>query len=122
MTIRRIIAVLIVAGIAAGGMWACGDSTSPSSIAGTYTLVTVNGEEVPFEIQGMEITAGWIRLDSDGTYTISMTIDGVPPDPGNGTYTVDGSSIGFSGDYTGNGTLSGNTLTLIDNGVFVFRK
>ncbi len=45
---RRLIAVLIVAGIAAGAMWACvGDATSPSSIAGTYILQTFDGERRP---------------------------------------------------------------------------
>jgi hypothetical protein len=121
---RRFLVLATTALLASGLLTACGDdSTEPTSIFGTYNLVTVNGEEVPVEIQGFEITAGWIRLDSDSTYTISMTVDGAIPDPGDGTFTVDGSSIEFSGDYIGNGTISGNTLTIVDEGnTFVFRK
>ncbi len=122
--LMRLCFALAMAWAAGGLLSACGDDgTGPASIFGTYTLLTVNGQEVPVEIQGIEITAGWIRLDSDGTYTISMTIDGVPPDPGDGTFTVDGSNIEFSGDYIGSGTISGNTLTIVDEGnTFVFRK
>lgn len=122
--LMRLCFALAMTGTAAGLLSACGDdSTGPTSIFGTYVLRTVNGEQVPVEIQGIEITAGWIRLDSDGTYAISMTIDGVPPDPGDGTFTVDGSSIQFSGDYFGSGTISGNTITIVDTGnTFVFRK
>jgi hypothetical protein len=122
--LMRLCLALTMALVVGGLLTACGDdSTGPTSIFGTYTLATVNGQPVPVEIQGFEITAGWIRLDSDSTYTISMTVDGVTPDPGDGTYTADGSSIEFSGDFTGNGTISGNALTIVDEGgTFVFRK
>lgn len=121
---RRILILATTALLLGGLLAACdGDSTGPGSIFGTYILVTVNGEEVPVEIEGIEMTAGWIRLDSDSTYTISMTVNGVTPDPGDGTFTVDGSSIEFTGDINMTGTISGNTLTIVDQGTTcVFRK
>lgn len=121
---RRLLILATTVLLAGGLLAACdGDSTGPGSIFGTYILATVNGQPVPVEIQGTEMTAGWIRLDSNGTYTISMTVNGVTPDPGDGTFTVDGSSIEFSGDINMSGTISGNTLTIVDEGVTcVFRK
>jgi uncharacterized Zn-binding protein involved in type VI secretion len=121
--------ILTTALVLGGLLAACnGDSTGPGSIFGTYTLVTVNGENVPVTLvmppdTPIVFNAGWIRLDSDSTYTISMTVDGVTPDPGDGAFTVNGSSIAFSGDFSGTGTISGNTLTIVeDGGTFVFLK
>jgi hypothetical protein len=121
---RRFLILATTTLLASGLSTSCdGDGTGPGGIFGTYTLRTVNGQQVPVEIQGIEMTAGWIRLDSDGTYTISMTVDGVTPDPGDGTYTVDGSTIEFSGDINMSGTISRGTLTIVDEGnTFVFRK
>jgi hypothetical protein len=110
---------------------ACGDDgTGPGSIFGTYTLITINGEELPVEIApGFEITAGSVRLNSDNTYVLSFTLrlDGTTDtvdDPG--TFTVvDGSIIQFTGGEAGNfsGTVSGNTLTIVEEGdTLVFRK
>ena len=79
MMMKRLIAVLIVAGIAAGGMWACsGDSTSPSSIAGTYNLQTIDGQSLPVIVleEGTDtvaVTAGFMRLNSDQTYAESVS-------------------------------------------------
>lgn len=68
----------------------CGDSSGPESIAGTYTLQTMNGRGAPFwsfygppeyrEVsgQGFVVEAFYdgvseiLRLDPDGTATLSM--------------------------------------------------
>jgi hypothetical protein len=137
---RKGLAVLIVAGIAAGGMWACGgDSTSPGSIAGTtYNLWNVDGHGLPFIIlqrgtESLWIVSRFIRLNSDGTYTDSGTFwrtrggqVSTFTDTANGSWTQSGSTITFTESPSGDtftGSLSGNTLTIIDDGMaFVFRK
>jgi len=97
---------------------ACGDSstgTTAASIEGTWTLSTVNGMSVPatlfeFEIDGVTysevLAAGQIQF-AGGTYSGSLTLesraDGV---------VVDSETDSFSGDYT----VSGNTVTMHDDG------
>ena len=106
------------------------DNTGPGSIFGTYTLITVNGEELPVEVvpPGITITSGTLRLNSDNTYSVSTPaiFQGEPVTlTDTGTFTVDGSTIQFSGVSSGefSGTISGNTLTMSDQGfTFVYRK
>ena len=104
------------------------ENTGPGSIFGTYTLMTINGEELPvtFVIMDTEFvfTAGELRLNSDNTYTMSVTVrtDGTTETTdASGACTVDGSTIEFDDGSTG--TVSGNTLTVSDAvTVMVFRK
>ena len=139
MMIMRLTAVLLVAGVAAGGMWACGDeSTSPSSIAGTYNLLTIDGLNLPVtviqvDVGTVEVMSGFERLNTDGTFSESLTLrtteDGqvstkVATD--GGSWTQSGPAIAFtyggSGD-TFTGSVSGDRLTITQEGVvFVFRK
>ncbi len=133
MTVRRLISVLIVSGIAAGGTWACGgDSTSPSSIAGTYNLQTIDGQSLPvviFEVgtDKVEVTAGFMLLNSDQTYSESVSFritDGAivttDVEATTGSWTLSGSAITFTalaGNNAGDtflGSISGNTLTFIE--------
>ncbi len=121
--------ILATAVLAGGLLPACGDdSTEPESIFGLYTLVSVNGEALPVDIGVVEISAGSIQLNSDGTYSISLTADlGGGPETAtdSGTFTVDGSTVVFDGEFTRDftGTVSGNTLTIVEAGnTFVFRK
>ncbi len=137
---RRFLTVMTV--VLAGGLLpACGDddSTGPGSVSGTYTLQTIDGTSLPFVLfqignDKIEITAGSVRLNSDNTYSISISLRltragtvTTETDTGAGTYTASGSTIQFSdsGDGEGpfTGSISGNTLTIIDEGVaFVFTK
>ncbi|MFQ5529285.1 MAG: hypothetical protein ACE5FP_02960 [Gemmatimonadota bacterium] len=132
----------VVMAILAGGLLAaCGDglsiSTGPGgiSIFGTYTLETVNGESLPFLAfqvgnDRLEIISGSVRLNSDATYTTSFIFEWsesgtVIPVTESGTYTVAGNTIVFTdslGTFTG--SISGNTLTVVDDdgATFVFRK
>jgi hypothetical protein len=133
MTVRRLIAVLIVAGIAVGGTWACGsDSTSPSSIAGTYNLQTIDGQSLPvvvFEVgtDKVEITAGFMLLNSDQTFSESVSsritdvaIVTTDVEATTGSWTLSGSDITFTataGNNAGDtfvGSISGNTLTFVE--------
>lgn len=90
---------------------ACGgkDSTGPDSIAGTYTLTTVNNAQLPFTTSQdatykAEILASSITLRDDKTFTWSLT--GRSTDNG----IVDQGTDSFSGTYT----ITGSTLTLKD--------
>jgi hypothetical protein len=63
MMMRRLVAALMLTGIAAGGMWACGsDSTGPNSIAGTYNLVSVDGDSLPITAYFSDGPAGTIDV------------------------------------------------------------
>jgi hypothetical protein len=123
-----------------------GDSTSPSSIAGTYTLVSVDGHSLPVgafmyeDSAGVfhetELVSGYMRLSGDGTYLESSTYRDTEYDPislqptgqvstgavtTSGSWTHEGSVITFTGPtgHTSTGSLSGDTLTI---GSSVYRK
>ena len=145
MMMRRLVAALMLTGIAAGGMWACGsDSTGPNSIAGTYNLVSVDGDSLPITayvsdgpagtIDVTELVSGYMRLNANGTYlrshtyrTTRYTIDGHAIDEvttdaatDSGSWTLSGSALTFARGVTRQtftGSMSGNTLT-IGNSVF----
>jgi len=135
--------------LAGGLLAACGDDTGTngSSIFGTYTLQTIDGVSLPWLNRQVgatvfEITAGSVRLNSDNTYSFSITstettagIVETEVTTGAGTFVATGAgtfvatvfSIQFSdsGDGFGpfSGSITGKTLTIIDEGVaFVFRK
>ncbi len=124
--------ILTTAVLAGGLLTACGDDddiTGPESIAGTYILQTVNGDALPATVQGVEVSAASIQLNSNGTYTLSLTTEFFGEQTDTGTFTVDGSTVNFldEGDVDEGdrftGTISGDTLTIVDEGnTFVFRK
>ena len=139
----RFLTVVMVT-LAGGLLTACGDDddatgTGGTSIFGTYALQTIAGTSLPavlLEVPDfkIEVTAGSVRLNSDNTYSISISLRltdagtvTTETETGAGTYTASGSTIQFSEPGTGEGpftgSISGNTLTIIDEGVtFVFRK
>jgi hypothetical protein len=87
------------------------DSTAPgASLAGTYTLQTVNGFPLPFTVTSSgpyssDVIAGQIVLDANGNYTGVTTYN----DYSSGTL------VGQRNDtITGYWTLSGSQLTLVD--------
>ena len=71
---RRIVAVFV----SAAALWAaaaCSIPTGLLSVAGRYTLVTVDGESLPVASPGstVELTAGVFNLHSDNTCGLSLT-------------------------------------------------
>jgi hypothetical protein len=104
---------------------ACGgdSSTGPSSVAGTYSLTTVNSAPLPYvflnDASGkIEITSDVYVISDNGTYTnptiIRSTISGeVTTDTltSNGTYTVSGNSITLTDASDPTSKLSGTVTT-----------
>lgn len=128
---RRLFAVLALATAVA-----CGESsgTDPGSatIAGTYSLTTVNGKPLPFVYQEGNVTATLtadvITLSTTNTWTetYAYTIGGLPQTgSGEGTVRRTGNSLtlmlGSLQVY--HGTIEGNSLSLTDDfAAYVFTK
>lgn len=122
---------------------ACGsDSTTQPTIAtlaGTWTLQSVNGSPLPFTVSQttndkLEVLSDIVTASPNGTYTevlqIRETLNGqavVNNVPDNGTFSVNGTAVTLSGVSSGNitGALSNDnrTLTLTEEGfAYVFQK
>lgn len=111
------------------------DSTGPESIAGTYTLRTVNNTQLPFTTSQdatykAEILASAITLRDDETFSWDFTgrsTDNGIVDQGTdtftGTYTVVGSTITFlDPEGSTSASLGDGTITMVISGpVGVFR-
>ena len=142
--------VALTVALAVSLLTGCGDATGPEAIAGHYILRSINGQDLPFLIiqtlpDKVVLTAGSVRINSDNTYRTRLTAVTTvgPPTPSEtetsvGTYTLTGTSITFTevrdvftevgqpftevGD-TFTGSITGNTLTIIDEGLTsVFQK
>ena len=126
---RRIMMVLALAAAAA-----CGDSSTgiSGSVAGTYTLRSINGTVLPYTVLSsgttkIEVIDDVITLNTNGTYTETghtrtTTNGSASTDTGTdtGTYTTAGTSITLrsSGDGTTTvGTVNAGTLTIVDQGL-----
>ncbi len=107
-----------------------------AGVSGTYDLVTINDQELPFtyELFGtVTITSGSLTL-SDSTYTIAiMSYEGdEDPETSNesGTITLDESNIihftpgpESEDDFPPEGTWDGDQITVPDDGdTVVFRR
>ena len=127
----------LAAALTIGLLSACG-STEPSSVAGSYTLESVNGQPIPYtSVVGSvrtTITSGlfivspkgeWSRL-TDGTQTVSGARTSTFPTLAQGTWTGSGSTLSFissTAPFQFTATVSGGTLTYSDGGtVFVYRR
>jgi hypothetical protein len=121
----------------------CGsdNSTTPTntSVAGTWTLQTVNGSALPFTLATspakLEVLSYVVVVTSNGTWTSSeqtrTTIGTQPPVTATvtdaGTYTISGNNVALTSNTAGSaaqaGTVSGNTFTIVQSGfTFVFQK
>jgi hypothetical protein len=115
------------------GAASCADSTGPgSSLAGVYTLRTVNGITPPITIYQdaglrLEVLAGEIVLDANGNYqgtTRYRETEGgfqdVYDDTIIGYWTLSGNQIALTDrDFPNDpyiGTVNGNTITFSDFG------
>jgi hypothetical protein len=122
---------------------ACGSDsvTAAPSVNGTYSLKTVNGAALPVtfkdSLDGVPVQFTFMAptsftLGSDHTVRIITTvrfvfgaIDEVQTDTATGTYALNGRQLTFSqpGSTSFTGEWNGSDmLTIVDNGVFVFRK
>ena len=133
---RRLIPVVALAVAVACGS----DSTTQptaASVAGTWSLQTVNGSPLPFTLtqtgtDKLELLSDVVTAQPNGTYTevvqFRTTVGGQTTTSSNtdsGTFTINGTAVVLSSAQTGSttGQLSGNTLTLADQGyVWVFVK
>ena len=129
-----LVAALLLVGAACGG-----DSTGPDegSIVGSYTLRTINGQNLPFTtlssgLNKAEVLSSSLSLNTDGTFreerSVRRTHSGVPvtePETKFGTYTSTSSGVTFRAT-TGaqvSGTRSGGSITFVDEGLtFVYGR
>jgi len=144
---RRILAVLALATLAACGGGS--DATSPSnqtqgnSFTGTYVLQTVNGKALPvtfnfasgdsLRIRGYSITingsGGWSSMTNE-VFSVGGAVTDQPTGGQSGSYTYDASTKAVtiisqdqSTFFTGSVSLDLTTLTVSENNdVFVFKR
>lgn len=114
---------------------ACGDSTGPrTTVAGTWTLQTVNGTKLPYlfpnvvnqdDANKLELSGAVLTIEPGGSLTrdrmVRITLNGQVSSESEmvaGTYTISGSAVTVSYDLDGrpavNGSWSGNTLTIVE--------
>lgn len=123
---RRLAGSALLVMLAACG----GDSTGPNaSIAGSYTLQTVNGVNVPAVVfqdtqEKDELTGGNISLNTNKTWTgvltaritdLTSSTSQTFNAPANGTYTSSGGTITLTDAVDGSqltGSIGGGTLTI----------
>jgi hypothetical protein len=130
---RRLVALLVLAtALGCGG----DSSTAPKdTVAGTYTLQTVNGIPLPFTVIQLdsvkfEIINDSFTLTADKNWTEAgqsrTTLSGqVTTDPiaDSGTYVLSGTTITLiSANGSIDGTLGGGTLTLTNDAVIAVYK
>ena len=132
--LRRTLLSLAVSVLVLG----CGDDdpASPAPVlTGTWNLVTVSGQPLPFTLPGTNevVTAESFTILSTGRFTMSttfrFTINGQVTSesiPDGGTYVVNGSTVTFKYDSDGStdvAAVNGNTMTLEDIGqVWTYRR
>ena len=113
---------------------ACRSPFTPGGVAGTYTLITVDGSPLPFTATngGVTITvaAGSVRLMAAQTYTMTTTLT-LSGETGPTTFTpaetgtfalAEPSTIRLQseGGLTTIGSVDGNRLTLSGEGGFTY--
>lgn len=116
------------------------DSTGPTeaSVAGTWTLQSINGTNLPFVFaqtgaNKAEITADVLTVTSSGSFTqittVRITENGqvtTQTVPDAGSYVLNGTNVTFqfqSDGSIGTGTVSGGTLTVSTPGFsYIYKK
>ena len=113
---------------------ACGGdastNTGPASVAGTYTLRTVNGAPLPFTLAQLgddkyEVTADAITLKDGGIWTGAGTTRATESGrvstttvTSTGTYSLTGTAITITGvTESSSGTVERGTLTVTQDGL-----
>lgn len=135
----RIPAILAI--VVGGALIACGDdATSPeTTLTGTYTLVSVENETLPYVILEVgdfksELLSGSATFNANGTFTATLTIretengtSTTMAEGASGTYVRSGNSVTLTvpndEDSPYQATLSSNTLTFDFDGLtFRFQR
>ena len=110
-------------GLSAALLVGCGDPLTPEEVAGTYPLVTVNGENLPYTVSSTPgfphaIEGAVIALNPDGQFLLVVFItigQGQVLDfTGSGTYTLgrDTVRLAFQGTDVLTGTIVGDLITI----------
>jgi hypothetical protein len=111
--------------------FACADTiTSPGSVAGAYTLRTIDQQLLPEVVDGNEIRGATLVLSANGTFTFNETFSATPGGQtqtflDNGTYTLNGTQLTLDFQSLGQavGTLQNATIQVTLAGhVLVFMK
>jgi hypothetical protein len=132
---RRLFAALALATLAA-----CGSDSSVNpnndAVEGVYSLRTVNGQPLPFTVQGngitIVLTSDVMTVAKDGSWTETVayrqTVDGQTTneaDADAGSWTRVGDTMTFTSSANGNfqGSYANGTVTFNDPGfVAVFKR
>ena len=130
----ELVAVLLLVGAACGGDGATGPH---EDIAGSYTLRTINGQNLPYTtlssgVNKAEVLSSSLSLNADGTFgeerSVRRTHSGVSitePEMKFGTYTSTNSAVTFRAT-TGaqvSGTRGGGSITFVEEGfTFVYGR
>ena len=130
---QRLFLVLSVMGLCLASCSQAPRTTNTFDHAGTYELVTINGNELPYtpphEGGAPQVRSSTFTLNADGTFSSTFTYGMPSVNPFSrdfsGTYTREGSRFSFQWKGAGRttATLEGNTLTMDNEGVlFAYRK
>ena len=133
MSARRNRRVAVLFGLAAVlGAAACDSTSFPESAAGTYDLLSINGQPLPFPIlvepgRRVEVASGLIILEPDGEFDQEIRYEQITPRAGSttqfdtlrttagvrGEVSVEGGRIRFDPRFEGNfsGTLADGVIT-----------
>lgn len=132
---RRLLSLALALAIVGCGSDSSSEPTN-ASVAGTWSLVSVNGAALPFILSAspkIELLSSVVTVASNGTFTSSTqtrttigTQATTSTSTQSGTYTLSGSAVAIrstDGSTVQAGSVSGNTLTLAQTGlVFVYQK
>lgn len=130
---KSVMVGLLIVGLCLPAARAVSGTTQTADHTGTYTLVTIDGNKIPYAPPhkgggAPQVVSGAITLNGDGTFTSAMSYNlptGVASRQFSGTYTRNGSrfSLQWKGAGTTTATLEGNTFTMDNEGLlFAYEK
>jgi len=119
--------------IAALALVACAPPLGADDITGSYNLVSIDGNPLPFnpahEVGAPEVISGTLTLAGDGTFQMTMTFATEPNDPVsrsmNGSYILEEGVLKL--DWQGSGvtpaTVDNRSITLVNEGLsFLYQR
>jgi len=121
---------ILIALVTAATIVACGSTTdvSSSSVVGTYTVISLNGQALPAKTDsGQTVSAASLAINANDTYVFTQTIAGVT-ESDSGSYVLSGNNITFTPSTQGHtgatGVFDGTTLTVqaVGDGTLVLHK